>query len=296
MILGTVQLGLNYGINNNTGKPDKKKAFEIFDFAYNHDIKMLDSGPMYGDAEEIIGEYFKNNGQKFIVSTKLPDYIKNEKNPRYNEVENVVRESLEKLCIDNAFCYYLHQFYQCKFHRLMVVLNECKKKGLYENLGISIYSPCELIYICKNLYEIIDVVQIPYNIFSLHLWDDALRMARGRGIKIYARSIFLQGLAFKNNRDFFVSKLGVEKFIAFIHELACRRGTGIDQLCFDSVYGNDYIDDIIIGCETLDQLKKNLRMENNFRPIKGFEIKEIHEMMESIPEDALNPQTWGKYK
>ena len=41
IILGTVQLGLNYGINNKLGKPSEKAAFEILDTAQKSDIYPL---------------------------------------------------------------------------------------------------------------------------------------------------------------------------------------------------------------------------------------------------------------
>ena len=39
LILGTVQFGLKYGINNFKGKPDIKTVFEILSFANDNGIK-----------------------------------------------------------------------------------------------------------------------------------------------------------------------------------------------------------------------------------------------------------------
>src|SRR5687768_14232655 len=70
IILGTVQLGLDYGINNSTGKPDSKEAFKILELAYKNGICTLDTANAYGNAEEIIGDYHKTN-PKFKVNTKF---------------------------------------------------------------------------------------------------------------------------------------------------------------------------------------------------------------------------------
>lgn len=296
MILGTVQLGINYGINNHKGKPSKEIAFDILDYAYDHGIKMLDTGPMYGNSEEIIGEYFQLKGQRFIVSTKLPDHIDNEKNPTEKEIERIISDSIKRINVDSVYCYYLHQFYQCKYTVLMDCLKECKEKGMVKYVGVSIYHPQELDYICENLNGIVDVVQIPYNIFSVHLWEKSLQSAKKQGILIFARSIFLQGLAFKSLNDEFVRRLGIEKQLEFIHNLALKRGVSIAQLCFDTVYGNEYIEDILFGCEALEQLIENVGMENKFVSISEGDIKSIKKIMESIPLDALNPQKWEEYK
>ena len=57
MTLGTVQLGLNYGIANNEGKPDEEKAFTILDSALASGVKCLDTAAGYGDSEKVIGKY-----------------------------------------------------------------------------------------------------------------------------------------------------------------------------------------------------------------------------------------------
>ena len=61
LILGTVQFGLEYGINNLKGKPDKKTVFEILSYANNKGIKYLDTAELYGDAHNLIGEFHKSN-------------------------------------------------------------------------------------------------------------------------------------------------------------------------------------------------------------------------------------------
>ena len=59
LILGTAQIGMNYGVNNILGKIRKEDAFKILNLAYQSGIEYLDTAPVYGDAQKIIGE-FKN--------------------------------------------------------------------------------------------------------------------------------------------------------------------------------------------------------------------------------------------
>lgn len=296
MILGTVQLGKNYGIHNLTGCPEKDTAFEMLDYAYEHGIKMLDTGPMYGNSEEVIGQYLGNRGKRFGVSTKLPDHIPNEEISNEREIEEIVKTSLKKIGVESAYCYYLHQYYQCKNKRLMNALLKCREKGLMENLGVSIYHPEELIYICENIRNIVDAVQIPYNIFSVSIWDEALGCAKAAGVKIFARSIFLQGLAFLESDNDFAKRIGASKYIDYVHSLAACRGTGIEQTCYDAVAGNQVIEDVLIGCETLEQLKNNLKAAGNYKPFSEDEISNASEYMKDIPMDIIDPQTWNKYR
>lgn len=61
MTLGTVQLGLNYGIANNEGKPDEEKAFRILDSALASGVNCIDTAAIYGDSEKVIGKYLADS-------------------------------------------------------------------------------------------------------------------------------------------------------------------------------------------------------------------------------------------
>ena len=76
LILGTVQMGLPYGINNNLGKISLHNSIEILEYAFNNGIETLDSAESYGNAHEVIGIFHNENPDKiFKVITKLPHQI-----------------------------------------------------------------------------------------------------------------------------------------------------------------------------------------------------------------------------
>ena len=52
--LGTVQLGMDYGIGDDKAKPSAEKAFSILDRAMEHGINNLDTANNYGDSEQTI--------------------------------------------------------------------------------------------------------------------------------------------------------------------------------------------------------------------------------------------------
>ena len=62
--LGTVQLGLNYGINNAEGQPSKELAGEILSAAVKGGITSLDTSSDYGTSEKVLGEYFAEHREK----------------------------------------------------------------------------------------------------------------------------------------------------------------------------------------------------------------------------------------
>lgn len=58
IVLGTAQLGLDYGIANKIGKPEENKAFEIMKYAVENGINYFDTAYSYGNSEIIIRKFF----------------------------------------------------------------------------------------------------------------------------------------------------------------------------------------------------------------------------------------------
>ena len=71
LILGTVQLGIPYGINNTIGKPDLSQVKAILNLAKEKGIQTLDTAKAYGNASELIGNYQKEFNFFFKVISKF---------------------------------------------------------------------------------------------------------------------------------------------------------------------------------------------------------------------------------
>ena len=58
--LGTVELGLDYGINEpgNFGKPDEEYSIHLLHKAADAGINIFDTAPAYGCSEELLGKAF----------------------------------------------------------------------------------------------------------------------------------------------------------------------------------------------------------------------------------------------
>ena len=59
LVLGTAQLGMNYGIANQTGKPELATARNIVRTAWEGGIRCFDTAQGYGDSERILGIFFQ---------------------------------------------------------------------------------------------------------------------------------------------------------------------------------------------------------------------------------------------
>ena len=142
LILGTVQFGLNYGINNIVGKPSKKNIKSILDSAYNNGIQLLDTAEAYGDSQNKIGEYHNNSTNKFNVITK---FSSNAEGFSLNIIERV-HNNLKILDVDKLYCYMFHSFddFENHFENYRKELRLLKKNGIIDNIGVSVYTNNEL--------------------------------------------------------------------------------------------------------------------------------------------------------
>ena len=71
LILGTAQIGMDYGINNKYGKIPTSATFDILDFAFSNGVLALETAEDYGDALDIIGKYQSDTGNYFNIITLL---------------------------------------------------------------------------------------------------------------------------------------------------------------------------------------------------------------------------------
>ena len=112
LVLGTVQFGLNYGINNSNGKPTKQNVFKILSYAYENGIRYLDTAELYGNAHDIIGEFHKKNpSKKFNIITKLPHHFN-------EDIDSKINIYLSQLNVDYLHGILFHSFDSYNTHKL----------------------------------------------------------------------------------------------------------------------------------------------------------------------------------
>jgi len=190
--LGTVQFGIPYGINNHNGVLSFEEIEQILRTAASAGITLLDTAPVYGDAEEKIGRFSEGG---FKVVTKLP--ARKNRHPYSKEwLYDSVRESIKRLNVKKIYGLLLHKpgdLLEKDGGIFFSDLQNLKQEGLVDKIGISIYEPSELVVLSDNYF--FDIVQAPFNILDRRMidsgWMDRLYK---KGIELHVRSVFLQGL------------------------------------------------------------------------------------------------------
>ena len=95
----------------------------------------------------------------------------------------------------NLLAHNSESFFDNNFRKELIRI----KKNENINIGVSIYNEKELIKVLDTFKP--DIVQIPINILDKKFYtNDIIKNLKKNNIKIQARSIFFQGIFFKNSR------------------------------------------------------------------------------------------------
>lgn len=251
IIIGGAQIGMKYGISNKTGEILEGALISILKYCYKNKIYIIDTATGYKKSISKL--------QKIITKIKLQDYFKLIIKISNNDLKNISTTINKYQKKPYFYCIMAHTssvFLNKEFQKL-IYLNNLERDGL--KIGVSIYDKEEL-KVLKKYYKKIDIIQLPYNILNSHSFSkNILRQIKKYKIKIHARSIFHQGFLFLPNKTI-KSKyplFGKELF-KFKKEIETKK-TSISQLSLSYVSSNKLIDNLILGVDSLSQLKKNLK-------------------------------------
>lgn len=286
IILGTVQFGLDYGIANKSGKPSTKEVTAILDCAVANDVRMLDTAEAYGDSQEVIGQYHRASSNRFDIITKYSPGRKD----LPSDIVLRVEHDIKTLGVESLYGYMFHSFqdFERSFGTFRRPLGELRSAGRIRKLGVSVYSN-EEVEALLGVKEI-DLIQIPFNLLdNANLRGAVLKAATNRGIEVHTRSVFLQGLFFRELSLLSNRLKPLEPHLAQIAAIANRANVSISDLSLHYALHQSFIDCMLIGVDTRIQLEENLRAIEVAVPNSALsEIDKIRVEDTTL----LNPSTW----
>lgn len=269
--LGTVQFGMDYGITNDLGQISKDEAKLILAKAYSNNIEFLDTAQTYGNSEKIIGET-QPKDNKFKIISKISPEEKNHWNQ--SDVENWEKQfqfSLQLLKKESLEALFIHRSKDLlrKDSQILVDwLDSLKSRSLIKNIGISIYSKNEL----QNIpLQKIQMIQFPLSIFDQRfIQDGTLQFLKSKGIKLLARSIFLQGLLLK--KAIYWPKFINPKFAIFhkkLNECLLKENVSLLEASLGFALRKHLIDFILIGISNSNELSEIIGVLQNKSLLKN---------------------------
>lgn len=262
MTLGTVQLGMNYGIANNAGKPDEEKAHSILRSALEGGVTSLDTARGYGNSEEVIGGFLKQwKGELPFITTKVPKL----QGESEKELEKFATESLEKsmtnLGVSKVDAVMLHAAGDLQRHGRAAekAMDALLRHGYTDKVGVSVYNADEIEEMLK--YETYSVTQAPISIFDQRIIArGAVDKLKDRGYTVFVRSVFLQGLFFLDPDkldDPILLEYAADK-IRLLRRIAEEGNMSVAQLAIAFMRDCTGITSLVLGADTPEQVRSNI--------------------------------------
>lgn len=294
LCLGTAQLGMQYGINNKVGKLRREEVFDILDTAINAGIDMIDTASIYGEAEELLGQYLsehKDTCSDIRIITKQCETINGK---TFEQIEGEIRkeleQSLQRLQRDSLDGYLLHLYREIDNKDTMAVLQKLREEGIVKNIGVSVYDVDEAEVALES--GKIDYLQMPCSIFDQRgLTSGVFEKAKEKGVTVFTRSAFLQGLLMMKIEEVPLGLNGIipylEKFEKLLQKYQLEKKHAIIRFILDE----KLIDYMVFGVETKEQLKEIVD-EKNANSLPTQFLDEVKYKFGNIPANLILPIHW----
>lgn len=294
MTLGTVQLGLKYGIANSLGKPSQHTAWDMLLSAAKSGINSLDTSQSYGDSEAVIGSFFRKYPQEsreMMVTTKIICQASHDSSEESVEQEltGKVKTSLALLNRERLRFILLHR--ACDMIKaegaVNRVMGKLVKRGYAQEVGVSVYTQSEIREMLKH--PVYTAVQLPLSIFDQKLIDSGLlEEMEIRRISVFVRSIFSQGLIFMNPEQMSNTLLRehaagpIRQLQNKCKELACTPG----EYALSFVRRLRAVNSIVLGADTPQQVAEDASYFDR-PPMNDTEFEKARKLFANVPFDRI---------
>jgi aryl-alcohol dehydrogenase-like predicted oxidoreductase len=289
--LGTVELGLDYGINKpaDFGKPDEASAINLLHKAADAGINLFDTAPSYGNSEELLGKAFANR-KNCIIATKVnvpPEGEDAEIFIRSSVTQS--RQNLRRKCLDIV---QVHNATSDTFLHsdIFKILLQEKAAGTIRFIGASVYEPENALAAIDS--GTIDVLQIAYSVLDQRMAEKVLEKAESEGIAILSRSVYLKGVLTERAQYLPEHCAPLREATESIkRKLNLNSWTDLSRFALRFAISNPRIDSVLVGARSEAELDFALDTLNNGNlSTNELDLAYPCRMTDNF---WLNPSNWG---
>lgn len=292
LMLGTVQLGMSYGIANRAGRPAAGTAREIVSAAWEGGVNCFDTAAAYGESEAVLGDIFATAGP--AVRPVLVSKIRAlEPGLAAPAAAAAIRQSLA----GSLARLRLARLPFCLFHReddaaYLPALLALRDQGLIGAAGVSVYRPEVALELIGR--GTVDAIQLPASVLD-HRFRRAgvFEAAAAAGVAVFVRSVYLQGLLFLAADAIPPALAAVRPVRRRLAALAREAGMAPAELAVRYVLGLPGVTCVLVGVETVGQLRENLAVFARGRleaPLRAA----VERAVPALPEEILLPPLWPR--
>jgi aryl-alcohol dehydrogenase-like predicted oxidoreductase len=286
LVLGTAQLGMDYGINNAGGKPNAALAEDIVQTAVDSGIAYFDTAQSYGDSEYRLGHII----QKHSMQAKINIISKLAPEVSLSDMASVlasIRKSIQLLGVSKLHALLIHNeldivsVTQQKSQTIQAILDH----GLADHVGVSLYTP-DIGKACLGMPNI-SYFQVPANIWDRR-FDWFIQEALQHRHCVDIRSIFLQGLLLMDPKTLPNRVRHCQPNLVELHKTAKEAQCSVKALALSYIRHQFPQCRYVIGVDHPDYIDDNIQLLNYSRQIQSLDYSHLAVSNLRI----INPALW----
>ncbi len=276
LVLGTAQFSPNYGITNRIKLLRQKSVNNIIDLYKKKNFNFIEISASYKNAIDKLIKTKNTKNLKYIFKINFASLIEKNSSKQIRSIKKYQKKLKVK-----SFDYLLIQNFD-KYSKEKNIFNEIqrlsknlKSSGLIKNLGISTYKFYNINFLKKLK---IDSVQLPFSIFDQRLIKKNYhKNLKKNKIKIFVRSIFLQGILLENFNDLKSKFYNYKKHFLRLESFCEKKKLSKIDTCICFVKKFKEIEGIVIGALNADQLNQSIKSSKkriliNFKPVNNNKL------------------------
>ncbi len=291
LALGTAQLAMPYGTLASEAAPDIEQSFGILDSAWSAGITAFDTAAAYGEAEGRIGAWSRARGVSPRIIGKVPALSKTEMHPSAF-VEAQIRTTCERVGQARIAAMLLHRAVDVERSEAVEAMSNAAQSGTIAKWGVSIYTASEF----EKVMAIpgLAAIEAPISIVDRRLEKlGLLAEAARRGIEVYARSIFHQGVLLRPPGSIPAKIPGLRDVCVEFHRRAASLGMAPGALAIAAVRRVPGVAKVIVGAATSMQVDSIAKWSTD---AADHLVWSTFEDLGSLLDDrALDPRNWKVY-
>ena len=299
LALGTVELGLEYGIAmpGEFGRPTEDEAVRLVHTALDGGMNLIDTARAYGESEAVLGRALRGRRAEVVLATKVRTQRDDGTTPTGPELrqhmQSALETSLRLLQTDYVDIWQVHNVDTALLAQrelLAEVFAAARRSGKARAIGGSTYGVEMPIAAIES--DLFDMLQVTYSVLDQRLSDQVLPTAAERDIGIVVRSILLKG-ALTARGDYLPEHLAeLRERSRQFRELVADSGLGISPVQAAITFGlaHTQIHSVLIGVRSEQELREALGATNVTLPADLLAQLTALRLDDA---DLLNPGTWG---
>lgn len=258
--LGTVALGVRYGIDDSDGQPSRKEAVSILRAAADAGINLFDTAPNYGVAESVLGDALGDRPEA-IFATKLTlptNALSLDDGALHALLQQSIDQSRKALRRDVIDILQVHNLSVTHAASPAVAagMEALRASGKVRFLGASVYTEDEALTALNSGW--VDVLQVAYNLLDQRMATKVFDAASSMNIGILSRSAYLKGALTPRAR---LLPAPLAPLRTAVEDLAGALRLPLESMpraALEFCLGENRISSVLIGPSKLDELEQAL--------------------------------------